>query len=424
MDERKDNLKNAESDMIIELNELKAHITRLKKELEDKEWASRKTNEGIKILYKELERKNEELKKLDQLKSDFISNVSHELRTPLTTIREAVSQVLEGILGQTTPEQREFLSMCLEDIDRLKRIINNLLDISKIEAGKVHAKRELADIIELARKVCSVFLPRFNALGLEIKSVFSRESIEIYADRDKIIQVFNNLIGNAIKFTERGHVEISVQDKGSYVECYVADTGRGMRDEDLVKVFDKFQQFGREAGPGEKGTGLGLAISKGIVELHRGQIWVESKLNKGTKFTFTLPKCTPKELFRQYLVDCFKESFRQDTLLSALNVYIKNFDVIDGSVLDKVLKAFESLSKNNLRGREDYVIKDNNAVLIILAQTAKKDAVSVFERLQKAFNDFLTRQHLSEEISLGFKIVGCPEDANTDEELFNKIINQ
>ncbi|MDD5729820.1 MAG: ATP-binding protein [Candidatus Omnitrophica bacterium] len=229
-------------------------------------------------------------KEIDRLKTEFISTVSHELRTPLTTIRESVSQILDGILGPTTADQREFLAMCLEDIDRLTRIINDLLDISKIEAKKVEIKPHAVDITSLVKGVAFLFAPRFKEKGLEIKSSFSGEPIEAYADKDKIIQVFTNLVGNAIKFTEKGYVEISVIDKEDFVECSVYDTGRGIAEDDLPKVFSKFQQFGRVDGPGEKGTGLGLSIAKGLVELHHGKIWIESKFGEWTKFTFTLPK--------------------------------------------------------------------------------------------------------------------------------------
>ena len=117
-----------DTNLSVQNDELRRQIAELKKELEDKEWASKKTNEGIKILYRELEKTNEELKKLDQLKSDFISMVSHELRTPLTTIRESISLVLDKVLGDISKDQREVLDICRDDIDRLRRIIDNLLD--------------------------------------------------------------------------------------------------------------------------------------------------------------------------------------------------------------------------------------------------------------------------------------------------------
>jgi two-component system, OmpR family, phosphate regulon sensor histidine kinase PhoR len=233
-------------------------------------------------------------KEVDRLKTEFISTVSHELRTPLTTIRETVSQVLDGILGATTPEQREFLLICLEDIDRLTRIINDLLDISKIEARKIQLKPQMIDIVVLVKNVSMIFQTRFKEKGLELKTVLSGENIPAYADKDKIIQVLTNLVGNSLKFTEKGYIQISVEDKDDFVECSVFDTGRGISEEDLPKVFSKFQQFGRVDGPGERGTGLGLSIAKGIIEMHHGKFWVESRLNEWTKFSFTLPKANEK----------------------------------------------------------------------------------------------------------------------------------
>ena len=267
-------------------------VKELQDELDKSNIALKKINKELNVKTKELEQSNRELKKLDQLKSDFISTVSHELRTPLTSIREVTSQVLDGILGETTKEQREFLPIALSEIDRLGRIIEDLLDISKIESGKVELKKEVIDIVPLVKEVISSSVSEAKNKGLEIRENFPKEPIVVYADKDRIIQVFTNLVGNSIKFTEKGYIEISVVDKQTHVECSVSDTGKGISENDLPKVFSKFQQFGRTAGAGEKGTGLGLSIAKGIVELHDGKIWVESKLNKGTKFTFTLPKNT------------------------------------------------------------------------------------------------------------------------------------
>lgn len=229
-------------------------------------------------------------KELDKLKDEFISNVSHELRTPLTSIRESVSQVLDGILGKITEKQKKFLSVCLKNTDRLKRLVDNLLDIAKIEAGEFELKSNRWDMAELVDNVISSFTPMAQNKGLEIRSLVPNHAINISGDRDQIFQVFNNLLGNSFKFTETGLIEITVVEKKKWIECSVADTGKGIAQDELPKVFNKFQQFGRIDGPGERGTGLGLPIVKGIIELHRGKIRVESKANIGTKFTFTLPK--------------------------------------------------------------------------------------------------------------------------------------
>jgi signal transduction histidine kinase len=329
-------------------------------------------------------------KEIDSLKTEFISTVSHELRTPLTTIRESVSQVLDGILGQSTPEQREFLSMCLEDIDRLTRIINDLLDISKIEAKKLEIKREIVDIVGLVKGVTSIFTSRFKEKGLEIKTNFSDETAEIYADKDKIIQVFTNLVGNSLKFTEKGYIEISVADKQDLVECSVFDTGGGIADEDLPKVFSKFQQFGRRDGAGEKGTGLGLSIVKGIVELHQGKIWIESKLNKWTKFAFILPKYITEDILFENIDEKIAEAKREHREFSAFIIKIDNYSEIKKEFGEK--KAQKTLLKTLAESKkvvrvEDLVALKSEKEVIVLTWIDKQAVLAMRQRFEAEIKD-------------------------------------
>ncbi len=142
----------------------------------------------------------------------------------------------------------------------------------------------------MAKEVVSSFKVLAQAKKIELRQNLPEGELEGYLDRDKIIQVFANLIGNAIKFTEKGFVEVSVHDKDDYVECVVSDTGIGIPEEGVPELFSKFRQLSRQAAPGEKGIGLGLVITKSIIELHHGKIWIESKLGEGTKVIFTLPK--------------------------------------------------------------------------------------------------------------------------------------
>ncbi|MCB9800141.1 MAG: PAS domain S-box protein [Candidatus Omnitrophica bacterium] len=231
-----------------------------------------------------------ERKRLERMKDEFISTVSHELRTPMTIVREGVSQVLDGILGEITDDQRQILEITLEGIDRLSRIINDLLDISKLDAGRVELKKERGDLKEVFEHVGASFQPAFENKGLKWICDFPQEKYEYSFDRDKIIQVLTNLIGNALKFTDKGSIAVRLTEEPDGVVCSVEDTGPGIASDDLKHVFDRFSQFGRVYGPGEKGTGLGLAISKVLVEMHGGKIWAESQLGQGTKFFFSLPK--------------------------------------------------------------------------------------------------------------------------------------
>ncbi len=291
MSECKDSSKQpGQTDPAAEIEHLKEEIAKLQDELKDKDWASKKTNEGIKILYKELEKRNAELKKLDQLKSDFISIASHELRTPLTNAREAIRLVLDRTVGGINEKQDKVLVIAGDNIDRLVRIVNDLLDVSKIEAGKVELRKELINIKNVIDRAISSFETKLKDKGLELRMSLPEKGFDVYADSDKVTQVITNLVSNAIKHTKKGYIEILVEEKADEITCSVFDTGIGIAKEDLGRVFNKFEQFGRRDEPDERGAGLGLSIAKGLVEMHRGSIWVESEVGKGSKFVFTLPK--------------------------------------------------------------------------------------------------------------------------------------
>jgi len=237
----------------------------------------------------ELLRANEHIQKLSDIKSDFVATVSHELRTPLAIIKTAVCLLIDEIVGKMKKKQTDILITAKDNIDRLTRLIDSLLDVSKIESGNIGLKKDKFDLIEAIKKSSESFEPKLAAKGLELKMNLQINKIEVYADPDRILQVFNNLIDNAVKFTEKGVIEISASLKNNFIECSVSDTGRGISSDNLPKIFNKFEQFGRPVGPGEKGIGLGLSIVKAIIELHDGQIWAESELGTGSKFTFRIP---------------------------------------------------------------------------------------------------------------------------------------
>ncbi len=377
------------------------------------------------IAKKEMEKANNELRKLDELKSDFVASVSHELRTPLTVTREAISQVLDGVYGDVNEEQKRFLSMSIEGIDRLSRLIGNLLDISKIEAHKIKLNRELTDIVSLARRVSANFAHAFQSKGLETTYNLPEDKIELYLDKDRIIQVFVNLLSNALKFTPAGRIEISIADQAGAVECAVSDTGVGISDDDLPRVFNKFDQFGREFESAQKGTGLGLAISKGIVELHHGEIRVESRLGRGTKVSFSLPKYSPRELFKEYVADGLAEAARENSSLSIIVFEVKNYDALQEKLgRDKIASLVHRLGlliRTDLRRKSDISIHDNRTVLVALPETDKKGACATAERLKSIFEGSLAKEGLASEIEVELRVPSFPEDAVTEEELLKKI---
>ncbi len=230
-------------------------------------------------------------KKIDEIKDEFVSTVSHELRTPLSIIKESISLLLDELPGKINDGQRKILTMGRNNVDRLARIVNDLLDISKIESGKIGIKKTIVNISSLIKDICENWILEFDKENRELTLHLPKAPVDIHADYDRISEVINNLISNALKFTpEKGHVDIYVKDVKDGAEVTITDTGVGILKEDIPKLFTKFQQFGRRVGPGAKGTGLGLAIVKQLIELHGGNIRVESNIKKGTSFIFTIPK--------------------------------------------------------------------------------------------------------------------------------------
>jgi signal transduction histidine kinase len=367
-------------------------------------------------------------KQIDQLKNDFVNTVSHELRTPLTIVQEGVSQVLDGICGATTDMQRETLKLCLEAIERLGRIIDELLDISKIESGKILIRREAVDLKELAQRAVTAFEIQSRQKNLALRLRAPETPVEIFADPDRITQVFTNLIGNALKFTDRGHIEISISAPGEKaVECAVSDTGRGIAQEDLAKVFDKFQQFGREVGPGEKGTGLGLAISKGLIEAHGGSVRIESSLGRGTCVSFSLPVKTAEELFAEHLSRQLKESERNPAPISLLKVRISDPDRVRRALGEAdwgaLAEGLNQIVKNHLRRQADLSIqeKSSGGVWIVLSATSREEMAAAAEKIRHIFSERFSRLIEKSHLDLSLSAASHPEDGNNEESLMKKL---
>lgn len=231
-----------------------------------------------------------ERKHLDLVKDELISYVNHELGNPLTIMKEGVSQVVEGVLGDINDQQRKYLSAVLSNIERLQRITEDLLDTTKIEFGKLLLEKTTFDIVVLARETLEIIRKPAEQKHMELRAQFSSNSIMVYADKNRIAQILINLLNNALKYTSQGHIELSIKENHNHIECKVSDTGHGIADSDVPKVFKKFTRFTQKDGEKTKGTGIGLYICKELVEMHGGKIWVETKLDVGTQFIFTIPK--------------------------------------------------------------------------------------------------------------------------------------
>jgi signal transduction histidine kinase/DNA-binding response OmpR family regulator len=230
-----------------------------------------------------------DLRKLDQMKTDFVSTVSHELRTPLTSIGGYVKLLLSGDAGPLTPTQSEFLQIIDTNVVRLSNLINDILDVAKVESGKVQIRREPQDLVSILQECSSTFEVLAKQKGLELRSkILEAASMTVVGDRDRLVQVFMNLLSNAIKYTASGFVELDVTRHDNQVWVAVRDSGIGLTSEDKKRLFQKFYRA-REIQTADGGTGLGLVIARGLVEAHGGSIGVESEPARGTCFTVKLP---------------------------------------------------------------------------------------------------------------------------------------
>ncbi len=239
----------------------------------------------------ELEQANIDLKKLDELRSTFLANMSHELRTPLNSIIGYTDLLSDRIDGDITEEQEKSLTKVHKNAKNLLTLINEILDMSRIESGRVELDLSAVDVQDIIQTTISSLEPMVNKKTLIIDTDFDENLPLAHADPDRVRQVVTNLLHNAIKFTSKGRIILSVRRSQTpkLVEVCISDTGMGIREKDFDKLFDMFTPLDISATRPYGGVGLGLSICKGLVEMQGGNIWVESKYGEGSKFYFTLP---------------------------------------------------------------------------------------------------------------------------------------
>jgi len=229
------------------------------------------------------------LKEIDNMKSEFVSTVSHEFRTPLTSMNMGLSMVINEDTGELNEEQKELLEAAYEDVERLTELVNDLLDLSKIESGKIEMEFDKVDVNDIIEKTLNPFHKQAEEKELELKFKQSEDNVFAYADPSKISWVISNLVGNALRYADEGKIEVDAEIKGRRVLVSVADNGPGIPKEYQSKIFEKFVRAGSDKEE-KSGTGLGLAIAKEIITAHNGRIWVESEEGEGSTFSFYIPR--------------------------------------------------------------------------------------------------------------------------------------
>jgi signal transduction histidine kinase len=241
-------------------------------------------------LFHEIEDKSRQLEAASRHKSEFLANMSHELRTPLNAVIGFSEVLLQRMFGALNDKQDEYLKDIYASGQHLLSLINDILDLSKIEAGRMelapapfHLPTALENAVTLVRE-------RAGRHGIALQLDIDPQLGEVVGDERKIKQVLLNLLSNAVKFTpERGRISLKAGQRDGAVEISVTDTGVGIAPEDQAAIFEEFRQVGSDETRKQEGTGLGLTLAKKFVELHGGRIWVESEVGRGSTFTFTLP---------------------------------------------------------------------------------------------------------------------------------------
>ncbi len=243
---------------------------------------------ALESAYQELRAANEKLQRLNELKSQFLSNVSHELRTPLTSIR-SFSEILLSYPDEKAETRTEFLEIIKNESDRLTRLINDVLDLAKIEAGRMDLRIESFDVAVLVRNATEAMMGMAEAKGLRLEMEIEPGLPTFAADYDRMMQVLTNLLNNCLKFTDQGSVRVGASRADEELLLFVSDTGPGIPKDEQLAIFEKFHQVGNGLTSKPQGSGLGLAICQEIVQRHGGEIWVDSKLGAGSTFYCRLP---------------------------------------------------------------------------------------------------------------------------------------
>lgn len=392
-------------------------------------------------LYEEIKNTNTKLEKLERLKSEFISIVSHELRTPLTAIKNSLDICLSGKAGEVNTIADKFLNMAKRNVTRLSGIINDLLDLSKVEAGKMDFKFEKASINTPVEFMKNTFESLAKEKNINLILETDENISKTYIDTQRIEQVVSNLISNAIKFTDNDgkivikteNIEINDIDKTklfgiekpvfyqNYIKVSVADSGIGISENDLHKVFDQFQQIENSLNRKNGGTGLGLPIAKQLIEAHRGFIWVESELNRGTTFSFVIPVLSEKEKF---IIDLEKDIAKAKSASQGLLVLmIAEKCNNEYSFITDIQEEKLSIIRKTSNTKETFFTENDTNYLVITIPEAEKFAQSFIEkRIESTIADELSNEN-SQKYDILYSTALFPECSEDAAVLLNDLQN-
>ncbi len=386
------------------------------------------------ILYEEIKDTNIKLEKLERLKSEFISIVSHELRTPLTAIKNSLDIVLSGKAGNVTDSMDKFLNMAKRNVTRLSAIINDLLDLSKIEAGKMEFRFEKANINIPIEFVRNTFENLAKEKNIDLVLNLEKDLDLVYIDSQRIEQVLTNLVSNAMKFTpEGGKIAISTAKiskdailknkffaeppktlSREYVKIEVSDSGIGIAHEDINKVFNKFEQIETSLSRKIGGTGLGLPIAKQLMETHRGLIWLESEVNVGSCFSLAIPILNDEETFVMQMGQDVSKAKQNHTTLGLIGIREKAFASV--SFIDKVIA--DGMMRKTSNARDFSYVDDDQRFYFFYAIDMDSFALDFSRKKLEGFIKLTGKEF--KECDIVYSTALYPNDAVSAEELIKK----
>ncbi|MCM1265865.1 MAG: HAMP domain-containing histidine kinase [Candidatus Gastranaerophilales bacterium] len=379
------------------------------------------------ILYQEITETNKKLAKLERLKSEFISIVSHELKTPLTSIKNSLDIVSSGKTGDITDSMMKFLDMAKRNVKKLSRIINDLLDMSKIEAGKMDYSYTKTSIEPVINDVKLNLTEMAKQKNLTLTVDISNKIEEVFADTDRIEQVLTNLVSNAIKFTpNNGEINLSakvinaadlnVEDcfksqvkdlKGNYIQICVSDQGIGIEKEDLIHVFDKFEQIENSLSREVGGSGLGLSIAKQLIAAHNGAIWCDSIINKGSSFYFVLPVASDKTRFMLSKKRYVLEAQKHNEVLTVITVKSTQNEICD------LLK--EENLWTNFTVKDSYIeeFSDNSTIIKIALSDKDNKLGKIIEDKIHSIIDSSKKKYQNCDIMYSYEVEGVSDEKSS-----------
>lgn len=364
----------------------------------------KRQQEKIRIQQKELEKEKtmtRKLKNLDKLKDEFLANTSHELRTPLNGVIGISESMYDQVYKMEPGEMQHNLSMVVASGKRLASMVDSILDYSKLKTKNLELKKRSIDLYPVTEVVLTMSRPLISSQGIDLINKVPHDIPYVAGDENRIQQILYNLVGNAIKFTESGSITIEARQEDQMIEVSVTDTGIGIPDDKRERIFDSFEQVDIDIELEYVGTGLGLAITRELVELHGGKIWVESRVNQGSTFRFTIPlsedkknKVIPKPSDDLQTIE--KEKFENVNGRSKLNILIVDDEPVNRQVLLNFLKSKSYGYALASSGKEALRVLENQKIDLVLLDVMMP-AMSGFEVCRK-----IREKHLLNELPVIF----------------------